>query len=65
LERQINELEEENERYVDEISQLKTSLDKQKAEYGDLRTKLHETRMYKEREDHLIVEVTNLKNELK
>jgi hypothetical protein len=40
-------------------------LDKYKHECADLRSRANETRLYKEREESFLIDIANLKNELK
>jgi hypothetical protein len=58
-------MEDENERLITEISTLEKSIDKQKLENNDLKLKLNEHRLYKEREESLVLEIAALKNDLK
>ena len=61
----MDEIEDENEKYCSEISQLHSSLDKCRMECAELRAEVSETRLYKEREDQLLFEMASIKNELK
>jgi hypothetical protein len=44
---------------------LEKSVDKLKLENNDLKSKLNEHRLYKEREESLVLEIAALKNDLK
>lgn len=58
-------MEDENERNANEMSKMEKVLDKFKLENNDLKSMVNESRIYKEREESLILEVASLKNELK
>lgn len=47
------------------MSKMEKVLDKFKLENNDLKSMVNESRIYKEREESLILEVASLKNELK
>ena len=47
------------------MSKIEKHLDKFKLENNDLKSMVNENKIYKEREENLIMEVANLKNELK
>ena len=64
-EKQLQELEDENEKHVNELSRLEKSLSTTKTENNDLKSLASEARIYKEREDSLILEIANLKNEIR
>ena len=59
------DLEDENERLINDISKLEGSLNALKAENNDVKLKLNENRLYKEREESLMLEIASLKNDLK
>ena len=58
-------MEDENERLITDISTLEKSIDRLKLENSDLKSKLNEQRLYKEREESLVLEIAGLKNDLK
>jgi hypothetical protein len=64
-EKQLSDLEDENERLITDISTLEKSIDRLKLENSDLKSKLNEQRLYKEREESLVLEIAGLKNDLK
>ena len=59
------DLEDENERLINDISKLEGSLNALKAENNDVKLKLNENRLYKEREESLMLEIASLKNDMK
>lgn len=63
-EKQIQELEEENEKVINELGRVEKSLSGYKAENGELRSMANEARIYKENEEGMILELAGLKNEL-
>ena len=58
-------MEDENERHVNELSRIEKNLASFKVENNDLKLMVNENKIYKEREDNLILENANLKNEIK
>ncbi len=63
-EKQIKELEEENESHANELAKMDGSLKLLQAENNELKTLLNQAKIYKEREDSLILEIAELKNEI-
>lgn len=64
-EKQVQELEEENEKFANDFSKLEKTLNTYKTENSDLRSKLNESKILVERDESLHLEVANLKNEFK
>jgi hypothetical protein len=63
-EKQMQELEDENEKHINELSKIEKSLAEYKAENNQLRSMANEARIYKENEEGMILELAGLKNEL-
>ena len=64
-EKQIQDLEDDNERCSSELSKMEKSMDKLKMENLDLKSKVSVGLIYKEQEESLLMEIAGLKNELK
>ena len=64
-EKQIQDLEDDNERCSSELSKMEKTMDKLKMENLDLKSKVSVGLIYKEQEESLLMEIAGLKNELK
>lgn len=64
MEKQIQELEDENEKQVNEYSKMEKTIDRLKSENGELRQKVTEGLLVREREESLRLENMSLKNQL-
>ena len=65
FERQIKELEHENEKYSGELNKCDKNLSALKQENSELKSKLGENKILYEREQNLLLDMADLKNELK